>query len=110
MSQAATPTQIEPDTFGHAEVSHPYSAYKLSDAVRLAQGIASIRSEKVNSLLGARALIESSARNAGHNWITGAVALDVLDAAIDGRDLLEDCRIVESDKKAPPAPAAEAPQ
>lgn len=60
----------------------------------MARGIASIRGEKVDSLVDARTLIESSARNSGHNWITGAVALDVLDAAIDCRDLSTSCRIL----------------
>jgi hypothetical protein len=105
MSQAAAPLQIEPDTFGHAEVSHPYSAYKLSEAVKMARGF----DEEVNSLVEARTLITDTARKCGFTWITGAVALDVLDAAIDGRDLLKDCRIMESEKTTS-APAVETPQ
>lgn len=90
-------TRPSADTFGHPEVKHPYSPYSLSDAVKLARGIASIREETVSSLVEARTLIQRSAENSGHNWITGAVALDVLDAAIDGRDLLEDNRIIHAE-------------
>jgi hypothetical protein len=33
------------------------------------------------------------AKRASHLWCTGMAALDVLDAAIDGRDLRQSCRL-----------------
>jgi len=87
-------TMGSPVTFGAPNVRHPFSEYCLADAVQMAKGIASLWKETVNSLVEARVLIQRSAENSGHNWITGAVALDVLDAAIDGVDLKVINRII----------------
>jgi hypothetical protein len=43
------------------------------------------------SLVEVREVIQDMA-NRGGLWMTGMAALDVLDAAIDGRDLRQSCR------------------
>lgn len=45
------------------------------------------------SLEEARDVVKLMMSTACHAWITGMAALDVLDAAIDGRDLAESCRL-----------------
>ncbi len=90
MKNSAAPNV--PETFGHSEVKHPYCDCTLSHAVKVAQGIASLNFQTISSLTQARSLIEASMKNCGHVWITGAAALDVLDAAIDGRDIETDNR------------------
>ncbi|BDT74117.1 hypothetical protein os4_36700 (plasmid) [Comamonadaceae bacterium OS-4] len=76
------------DTFGNADIKHPFANYKLSDAVLLARHTAHLRNCKpLHSLVDAREVIQTAASSAGHLWITGNCALDVLDAAIDGKDL-----------------------
>lgn len=77
------------------DIQHPYSQYTLKDAVHLAVSNAQAFDHPVPATLPeVRDHIKAMAQRSGHNWITGAVALDVLDAAIDNRNLLEDCRIV----------------
>ncbi len=69
--------------------------YSLADAVRLANTEQSLGFQpKVTSLAQAREVIKARFKTVTHNWITGCCALDVLDAAIDGRDLKVDNRIV----------------
>lgn len=76
------------DTFGSPEIKHPYAEYKLSDAVLLARHTANLRNCKpVHSLIDAREVIKEASARSQHLWITGNCALDVLDAAIDGKDL-----------------------
>ena len=82
------------ETFGHSNLSHPYTKYSLGEAVALAKGLASIGDKPVESLAAARTEIERVMQAARHTWLTGFAALDVLNAAIDGRDLLADCRLV----------------
>jgi hypothetical protein len=85
-----TPTE----TFGHPNVKHPYANHTLADAVRVANGIADVRLQaSVTSLSQARELVQSSMNACSHQWITGFCALDVLDASIDGRDLLASNRL-----------------
>lgn len=45
------------------------------------------------NLIEVRETIEDMAKRASHLWCTGMAALDVLDAAIDGRDLRQSCRL-----------------
>ena len=78
--------------FGMKDVRHPFEDYCLSDAMKVARGIASLNDLEVNSAQQARELIKKSMASAGHLWITGMAALDVMDAAIDGRDLLKSNR------------------
>jgi hypothetical protein len=98
----ATPldTTLKHDTFGHADVRHPYAHYCLSEAVRLARGIALVREQPMDSLVQARTMIAAAAR-CGGIWLTGVAALDVLDLAIDGRDLATDCRVLGPQPSAP---------
>ena len=85
------------ETFGHDNLKHPYEDYCLADAVRLANAEQSLGFKpKVTSLVQAREIVNAMFKTMAHNWITGYCALDVLDAAIDGRDLMTDNRIVSS--------------
>lgn len=92
------PPNTTPDdqsTFGHADIKHPFAAYRLSDAVQLANAITKLQNcNPVASLAEAREVTELSASACNHTWLTGASALDVLDAAIDERDLAKSCRIL----------------
>lgn len=84
-------------TFGYPDIRHPHTEYSLAKAVSLAKGIMSISdpaSTGPGSLGEARSVIEESASRKDHVWITGMAALDVLDAAIDGRDLAAGNRLV----------------
>ncbi len=85
----------EMETFGHENKKHPYHEYCLADAVQLANAEQSIGLKpKVTSLVQAREVVKAMFQTVRHNWITGCCALDVLDAAIDGRDLKTDNRII----------------
>ncbi|MDX1366879.1 hypothetical protein [Pseudomonas sp.] len=76
-------------------VSHPYADYSLQDAVRLADTHRQlILQPPPASLEEARDVVKLMMSTAYHVWITGMAALDVLDAAIDGRDLAESCRLI----------------
>lgn len=75
-------------------VAHPYTEYTLHDAVRLAVSNRQLQIlPPPANLEEAREVIRAMAARGGV-WITGMAALDVLDAAIDGRDLTQSCRIV----------------
>jgi hypothetical protein len=87
----------KPALFGLTDVKHPYYDYRLSDALQLAQNLAQLRATErieLTSAEQARQVIKESLASAGHVWITGMAALDVLDAAIDGKDLLNNNRFV----------------
>lgn len=88
-----------PDTFGHENIRHPFSEYTLAKAVALARNIASISGESVTSLVEARAIVDRTNRKGGHNWITGSVALDLFDAAIDGFNITIGTRMIGSDTR-----------
>ena len=82
------------ETFGHENLKHPLEDYCLADAVRLANAEQSIcLKPNVTSLIQAREVVKAMFKSMSHTWITGCCALDVLDAAIDGRDLKTDNRI-----------------
>lgn len=77
----------------HADICHPFVQYALSDAVKLAEGHAALCLEPApQTLEEVREVIQGMVKNADHLWLTGNAALDVLDAAIDGRDLQSDAR------------------
>lgn len=78
-----------------ANIGHPFAEYTLADAVRLANDNRSLNMlPPVGSLSEAREVIQSMHKRAGCNWITGMAALDVLDAAIENRDLKQSCRLI----------------
>ena len=82
------------ETFGHENLKHPFEDYCLADAVRLANAEQSLcLKPNVTSLVQAREVVKAMFKSFSHTWITGFCALDVLDAAIDGRDLKTDNRI-----------------
>ena len=82
-------------TFGAVDIKHPFAQYTLSQAVALAKQTAMLRDDPaVTSLSEAREAIQGAVKRSDHHWITGYAALDVLDAAIDGRDLSKDCRLI----------------
>lgn len=75
-------------------VSHPYTEYTLQDAVRLAVANRQILMlQPPTNLEEVRQVIQGMADRGGV-WMTGMAALDVLDAAIDGRDLRQSCRFI----------------
>lgn len=83
------------DLSGSANVHHPFADYTLTDAVRLANNHRSLNLlPPVKTLSETREVIKEMATRASFTWITGMVALDVLDAAIEGRDLHVSCRLI----------------
>ena len=75
------------------QISHPYAEYTLMDAVNLATNSCRAFNRPIPATLAeVRDVIVRMQQSASHLWITGMAALDVLDAAIDGRDLTKDCR------------------
>lgn len=83
------------DLSGVTNVRHPFADYTLTDAVRLANNNRSLNLlPPVQSLGEAREVVQHMASHAGFTWITGMVALDVLDAAIENRDLRASCRLI----------------
>lgn len=83
------------DLSGGANVHHPFADYSLTDAVRLANNNRSLNLlPPVQTLSEAREVVQDMATRAGFTWITGMAALDVLDAAIENRDLRESCRLI----------------
>lgn len=82
-------------TLVQQEIKHPYADYKLSNAVALAKQLdSSAFDAPTASLVDARDVIAHVVAQIQHQWITGYCALDVLDAAIDGRDLTTNCRLI----------------
>ncbi|MEX6780477.1 hypothetical protein [Pseudomonas aeruginosa] len=76
-------------------VRHPFADYSLSDAVKLADSNRSLNLlPPVESLAEAREVVQGMSSRAGGTWITGMAALDVLDAAIENRDLRVSCRLI----------------
>jgi hypothetical protein len=83
--------------FGARYLRHPYIAYTLREAIQLARGTRELRLQPPPaSLQEAREIIADLVRTSAFNWITGQAALDLLDAAIDGRDLAANSRLVPS--------------
>lgn len=77
------------------DVRHPYTDYRLKEAIDLAQQHARTFDNPVpETMEEVRVYIKEMASHAGHIWITGMAALDLLDMAIDGRDLLAGNRIL----------------
>ena len=69
------------------EIKHPRTDYTLKQAVDLAVSNATTFDRKVPETLSeVREYIVAMYDRIDHNWITGMVALDVLDMAIDGED------------------------
>lgn len=82
------------DLSGSANVRHPFADYSLSDAVKLANSNRDLNLlPPVGTIAEAREVIQGMNSRAGSTWITGMAALDVLDAAIENRDLRASCRL-----------------
>lgn len=76
------------------DLSHPFAEYTLKDAVRLAISHSQLISQPApSSLEDVRKVIQQMWETANHLWTTGMAALDVLDAACDGRNLKHSCRL-----------------
>ena len=75
-------------------VNHPFTQYTLADAVNLAVANAKAFDHNVpGTLTEVREYIKGMYARCGHNWLTGAAALDVLDAAIAGTGIdVKTCR------------------
>ena len=68
--------------------------HKLRYAISLARKVSDLDLQSApQSPQEVRALVTDLAGDSGVNWITGQVALVLLDAAIDGRNLLNDPRL-----------------
>ena len=77
---------IEPES----NLKHPFRDISLADAINIANGIASLRLDPPpHDLREVRALFVDQIQKAGHVWITGLAALDLLDAAIENRDITQ---------------------
>ena len=83
------------------KIEHPHTDYSLEEAVQLAVDRRRLcfSSEPAN-FIEVRETIKEMAERAGFNWLTGAAALDVLDAAIDGIDLNKGSRLLGTPKHA----------
>lgn len=76
-------------------VRHPFADYTLTDAVKLANNNRNLNlMAPVATLTEARDVVQDMHSRAGSTWITGMAALDVLDAAIENRDLRASCRLI----------------
>jgi hypothetical protein len=86
---------IHPNFDDVPEIKHPYADYSLTDALHLASGHQSLCLKPAPTTLEeAREVVKEMEVRCGFNWITGKTALDVLDAAIDGRDLTQSSRMI----------------
>lgn len=75
------------------EMKHPFTNYTLAEAVDLAINNAKVFGRRIPETLSeVRKYIEEMAVRSGHNWLTGAAALDLLDAAIDNKEISKSCR------------------
>ncbi len=76
-------------------VRHPFADYSLSDAVALANNNRNLNlMPPIESLAEAREVVQAMSSRSSGTWITGMAALDVLDAAIENRDLRASCRLI----------------
>lgn len=79
----------------YQNIKHPHTNYSLGEAVALAVNNAKTFGRKVPvSLREVRDYIADMAQRTDHQWLTGYAALDVLDAAIDGKDISKANRLV----------------
>lgn len=91
-------TQLHPTFDDVPEIKHPFADYCLTDALHLATGNRSLCLKPApTSLEEAREVVREMQARSSFTWITGMTALDVLDAAIDGRDLAQSSRMVSRD-------------
>lgn len=92
--------QIHPNFDDVPEIKHPYADYTLTDALHLATGHRNLCLKPAPTTLEeAREVVKEMDDRSGFNWITGKTALDVLDAAIDGRDLTQSSRMIFRESK-----------
>lgn len=78
-----------------SNVHHPFADFSLSDAVKLANSNRSLNLlPPVESLTEVQEEVRGMYGRSGGTWITGMAALDVLDAAIENRNLRESCRLI----------------
>ena len=77
----------------YQDVRHPFTNYSLGDAIALAINNAKTFGRKSpTSLREVRDYIAGLMQRTDHQWLTGYAALDVLDAAIDGKDIRQNHR------------------
>lgn len=73
---------------GVEDIDHPFTKFSLADAIYLANDCRELNAlDPVSSATEAREVIQGMLDTASGNWLTGKAAMDVLDAAIDKRDL-----------------------
>lgn len=81
------------ETLSLPNLTHPFTEFCLADAVALANNNRRLNMlPEVTTLSEARSVVEDINSRTDHVWMTGLAALDVLDAAIDNRDLLQSSR------------------
>lgn len=77
----------------YQNIQHPFTNYSLGEAIALAVNNAKMFGQKVpTTLRETRDYISDMMQRMDHQWLTGYAALDVLDAAIDGKDITKECR------------------
>ena len=84
-----------PESLAHLpEITHPHAEYKLADAVELVVGHCRLFGrQEPSSLAEVRVELERLHAEVSHTWLTVNAALDVVEAAIDGKDLSASNRI-----------------
>jgi hypothetical protein len=79
----------------YVDIQHPYTKYSLGEAVAWAINNAQLFGRtKPSTLIEVRDYCLKIQSRMDHQWLTGYAVLDVLDAAIDGRDLKSNSRIL----------------
>lgn len=79
----------------YEDIQHPYTDFSLGQTIALAVNNAKafFRKEPKN-LQEVRDYFQDQITRVGHQWITGYAALDLLDAAIDGKDIRKNSRLL----------------
>jgi len=78
----------------YKNIKHPFTNYSLGEAIALAINNAKMFGKKSPaSLREVRDYIADMMQRVDHQWLTGYAALDLLDAAIDGKDISKDHRL-----------------
>lgn len=75
-------------------LQHPHAQFTVRNAIELAvKASEEEQKPQPRTLRQVRDAIQARCDGLPHIWLTGMAALDVLDAAIDGRDLAESSRL-----------------
>lgn len=85
---------VSPNISELLSLQHPHAQFTVRDAVELAlEASQEDQKPRPRTLRQVRDTIQVKCDALPHIWLKGMAALDVLDAAIDGRDLAESSRL-----------------